>query len=60
MRDLKSDEARRDWRDILDEVERDPDAAIRISRYERPVAVVVSAAWYERVIMNGKRDGGQQ
>lgn len=55
MRDLKSDEARRDWRDILDEVQGDPEAAVRISRHGRPVAVVVSAAWYERVIMNGEQ-----
>ena len=53
MRDIKSDEARRTFRDLLDEVERDPEAAVRISRYDRPVAVVVSAAWYERVTMNG-------
>ena len=53
MRDIKSDEARRTFRDLLDEVERDPEAAVRISRYDRPVAVVVSAVWYERVTMNG-------
>jgi prevent-host-death family protein len=55
MRDVKSDEARRDWRDILDEVQADPEAAVRVSRHGRPVAVVVSAAWYERVIMNGEK-----
>jgi prevent-host-death family protein len=49
MRELKSDAARRGFRDLLDEVERDPEAAIRISRYDRPVAVLVSAAWYERM-----------
>lgn len=56
MRDIKSDEARRDWRDILDEVQADPEAAVRVSRHGRPVAVVVSAVWYERVIMNGKKE----
>jgi prevent-host-death family protein len=56
MRDIKSDEARRTFRDILDEVQADPYAVVRISRYDRPVAVVVSAAWYERVITNAKRD----
>lgn len=56
MRDIKSDEARRTFRDILDEVQADPEAAVRISRYDRPVAVVVSAAWYERVIMNSKKE----
>lgn len=55
MQDIKSDEARRNFRDLLDEVERDPEAAIRVSRYERPVAVVVSAEWYERVVMNGEQ-----
>ena|ERR1022692_831124 len=50
MRELRSDEARRGFRDLLDEVERDPAAAIRILRYERPVAVVVSADWHDRVL----------
>lgn len=49
MRQMKSDEARRAFRGLLDEVERDPEAAIEILRYDRPVAVVVSAAWYEQV-----------
>jgi hypothetical protein len=48
-------EVRTGWRDLLDEVQADPEAAIRISRYDRPVAVVVSAAWYERAIMNGEQ-----
>lgn len=46
MREIKADEARRKLRDLLDEVERSPDAAITIQRYDRPVAVLVSAAWY--------------
>src|ERR1022692_2706959 len=51
MRELRSDEARRGFRDLLDEVERDPAAAIRILRYERPVAVVVSDDWHERAAL---------
>jgi PHD/YefM family antitoxin component YafN of YafNO toxin-antitoxin module len=50
VRDLKSDAARRGFRDLLDEIEHDPGAAVRILRYERPVAVLVSAGWYERAI----------
>ena len=48
MRQLRSDEARRQFRDLLDEVQRDPAAAIQILRYDKPVAVVVSAEWYQR------------
>lgn len=43
MRELKSDQARRDWRDLLDEMERDPAAAVTILRYDRPVAVLMPA-----------------
>lgn len=46
MKQLGSDEARRDWRDLLDAVQANPDAAIQILRYDKPVAVVVSAVWY--------------
>ena len=48
MRQLRSDEARRQFRDLLDEVQRDPAAAIQVLRYDKPVAVVVSPEWYER------------
>jgi hypothetical protein len=48
MKQLKSDEARRGFRDLLDEVERDPEAAIEILRYDRPVAVMVSPAWFQQ------------
>lgn len=47
MRQIKSDEARRDWRDLLDEVQADPDAVVQILRYGKPVAVLVSARWYD-------------
>jgi hypothetical protein len=48
MKQLRSDEARRAFRDLLDDVQRDPDAAVQILRYDKPVAVMVSAEWYER------------
>lgn len=48
MKQVKSDEARRGFRDILDEMERDPESAVEVLRYDRPVAVVVSASWYRR------------
>jgi hypothetical protein len=46
MRQLRSDEARRDWRDLLDEVQHDASAAVEILRYDKPVAVVVNSDWY--------------
>jgi predicted RNA-binding Zn-ribbon protein involved in translation (DUF1610 family) len=58
MRELKSDKARREFRDLLDEVERSPAAAIRILRYERPVAVMVSATWYDAVVDHIRRTPG--
>lgn len=48
MRDVRSDEARRQFRDLLDEVQGDAGAAIRILRYDTPVAVIVSQEWYEQ------------
>lgn len=56
---ITSDEARRKIRGLLDEIQADPEAAVRVSRHGRPVAVVVSAVWYERAVMNGK-DGEQR
>jgi len=43
---VRSDEARRRLRDLLDEVEHE-DAHVYVLRYDRPVAVIVSAEWYE-------------
>jgi prevent-host-death family protein len=48
MRQLRSDEARRDWRDLLDEVQQEP--AVQILRYDKPVAVVMSADQYDRLM----------
>lgn len=50
MRQIKSDDARRSFRNLLDEVERDHAAAISILRYDRPVAVMVSDAQYRELI----------
>jgi hypothetical protein len=49
MREVKSDEARRAFRDLLDEVQRDPAAAVHILRYDKPVAVVVSEEWFRQI-----------
>jgi prevent-host-death family protein len=57
MRDIGSDEARKNLRDMLDEVQEDWEAAFRISRHGRPVAVVVSAVWYERTVMSARKAG---
>jgi len=45
MRQVKSEEARRNFRDLLDEAERG--GFIEVLRYDRPVAVLVPAGWYE-------------
>lgn len=50
MKEIRSDEARRDWRDLLDEVQQDPRAATRILRYDKPVAVLVSDTWYQESV----------
>jgi PHD/YefM family antitoxin component YafN of YafNO toxin-antitoxin module len=48
MKQLGSDDARRDWRDLLDQVEHNPAEAVQILRWNKPVAVVVSPEWFER------------
>jgi hypothetical protein len=60
MKQVKSDEARRGFRDILDEMERDPESAVEIFRYDRPVAVVVSASWYRRATASLEGGEGQR
>jgi prevent-host-death family protein len=40
-----SDEARRNFRDLLDQVARD--YHVTILRYDKPVAVLVPVDWYE-------------
>jgi prevent-host-death family protein len=43
---LRSDQARRNFRGLLDEVEHH-DVHITILRYDQPAAVLVSPQWYE-------------
>lgn len=43
---VRSDEARRNFRDLLDEVEH-RGMHITIARYDKPAAVVVPVEWYE-------------
>lgn len=43
---VKSDEARRRFRDLLTEAERG--GVVEIRRYDTPTAVMVSPDWYER------------
>lgn len=44
---VRSDEARRNLRDLLDEVEHH-DVHVTILRYDKPAAVLVSLEWYEQ------------
>ena len=44
---VRSDEARRNLRGLLDEVEHH-DVHVTILRYDKPAAVLVSPEWYER------------
>jgi prevent-host-death family protein len=48
MKRLKSEEARRNFRDLLDEAERGEPT--EVLRYDRPVAVLVPADWYRLVL----------
>lgn len=43
---VRSDEARRNFRGLLDEVEHH-DVHVTILRYDKPAAVLVSPQWYE-------------
>jgi len=45
-RQIKSDEARRSFRNILNEVERG--GFVEILRYEEPTAVMVPVSWFAR------------
>lgn len=47
-RSVRSDEARRHLRNLLNEVERDG-ARIVILRYDTPSAVLVPVEWYQRM-----------
>jgi prevent-host-death family protein len=44
---VRSDEARRNLRDLLDEVEHH-DVHVTILRYDKPAGVIVSVEWYEQ------------
>lgn len=44
---VRSDEARRNLRDLLDEVEHH-DVHVTILRYDKPAGVIVSVDWYEQ------------
>lgn len=46
MEQYTSEDARREWRRILNEVERGE--PVGVTRYGKPLAVVVPAEWYER------------
>jgi prevent-host-death family protein len=46
-RQVSSDEARRDFRAVLNSVEHDH-AHVTISRYNIPAAVLVPVEWYEQ------------
>jgi prevent-host-death family protein len=44
---IRSDEARRNFSPLLDEVKHQ-DVHITVLRYDKPVAVIVPVEWYER------------
>jgi prevent-host-death family protein len=44
---IGSDEARRDFRELLNAVEHNGEH-VTVTRYNKPAAVVVPAAWYEQ------------
>ena len=59
---VRSDEARRTLRDLLDEVEHH-DVHVTILRYDKPAAVLVSPEWYEQaraLIQAPETDGNVQ
>jgi antitoxin (DNA-binding transcriptional repressor) of toxin-antitoxin stability system len=58
MRQVKSEEARRTFRDLLDEAERG--GVVQILRYDRPVAVLVAGEWFEhtRAALAAFRESG--
>jgi PHD/YefM family antitoxin component YafN of YafNO toxin-antitoxin module len=47
MREIHSDEARRRFRPLLDDVEHHGER-VKILRYDRPAAIMVPPDWYER------------
>jgi prevent-host-death family protein len=57
-RQVRSDEARTHFRDLLDAAEQGEH--ITILRYEKPVAIVVPVAWYEQATALIDSEGRQR
>lgn len=55
---MRTDEMRRNLRELLTEVERDG-AHITITRYETPAAVMVPVDWYEQAKALVNKEEGQ-
>ena len=55
---VRSDEARRNLRDLLDEVEHHH-VHVTILRYDKPAAVLVSPEWYEQARQAIKDSGAR-
>jgi prevent-host-death family protein len=55
-REVQSDEARRNWRGLLNEVEHGGQHIILL-RYTAPSAVLVPVGWYERALAAIGPDG---
>lgn len=47
MKQVLSDQLRRDLRKLLDEIERDGEH-VEVGRWDRPVAVLVPVVWHEK------------
>ncbi len=59
VREIRSDEARRTLRDILDEIEHDGEH-VTVLRYQRPAVVMVPVEWYQKAraaLSEGVHDG---
>lgn len=58
MKQIGSDDARRDFRALLNDVEHQGEH-VTIMRYQTPAAVVVPVEWYEkaRAAVEGASDG---
>ena len=48
MKQIGSEDARRTFRDLLDDAQRGE--AVEILRYDKPVAVLVPADWYHAAV----------
>jgi len=56
MQEMSSEEARRNFRRVLNDAEHDKPTAI--TRWGEPVAVVVPAEWYTLAVAFLEREGG--